>query len=303
MTNQIVRFKNDAGVEVQVTAEDVTRLICPLADEKEVALFLAHCQAHHLDPFTKEAYLIKYDRSKPASIVTNYNVFNARAQRFADYRGIEDGVVILDRDGGIVRRPGSAVYAKALGETLLGGWARVRRDGKEDTYVELALEDYSTGQSKWKTSPGLMINKCAKSAAWRTAYPSEFAGMYSAEEMDQAQAGAAPVVEVPAVVEEAPRMRPVDELSPVRARFRDFTAATGLDPAAATTVLCERAGVDDLSQATPAQIADLCAWMDAQGPGHEPVPADDTPGDDGLREFMHEYGPHRMAQAGEEEVF
>ena len=262
MANEIARFKSDAGVEVTVTPEKVRELICPMADPQEVQLFIAHCAAHRLDPFTKEAYLIKYDASKPASIVTNYNVFNARAQEHADYLGIEDGVVVLTKDGEVVHRKGSAVYARQLGEQLLGGWATVRRDGKDDTYVELALDDYSTGRSKWRTSPGLMINKCAKSAAWRTAYPREFDGMYSREEMDQAIDGQAAAVPVEARVEPARPAPRADALTPVRARFHAFMAATGLDSAGAAAALCAKAGVPDLSEATEAAAAELCAWMD-----------------------------------------
>ena len=264
MNSQIVKFTTDTGQAIEITPQDVTKLICPNANQKEVALFLAHCAAHKLDPFTKEAYLIKYG-DNPASIVTNYNVFNARANKFDDYLGIEDGVVILSKDGQIHRRQGSAVYSK-LKETLLGGWARVKREGKGDTYVELALEDYDTHQAKWKTSPGLMINKCAKSAAWRTAYPSEFNGMYSAEEMEQAQR--------PAVVEKVERVQ--DDLTPVRARFKDFKAAAGIeDNGQAMAALCAYAGVSDLAKATPAQIADLCAWMDEKiAEPQEPEPVE-----------------------------
>ena len=89
MTEQIVKLKSDARLEVQVTAQDVRDLICQRATEQEVALFLAHCKSHRLDPFTKEAYLVKYG-DKPAAIITNYTVFNARAQMHDDYLGIED---------------------------------------------------------------------------------------------------------------------------------------------------------------------------------------------------------------------
>ena len=265
---QIVKFKNDAGAEIEITPQDVTALICPQANKKEVALFLAHCAAHRLDPFTKEAYLIKYG-DNPASIVTNYNVFNARAQRFEDYLGIEDGVVILTRDGHISRRQGSAVYGKALGETLLGGWARVKRRNKEDTYVELSLDDYTTGRSKWKTSPGLMINKCAKSAAWRTAYPSEFNGMYSAEEMEQAQAPQPVEAEAVEPVE-APAPQPTPrpqatgaDLGPIKDRFEAFQAAVGGDRTAANHAICDFNGVRSMRALTDEQVAATAAYMDA----------------------------------------
>ena len=265
--SQIVKFTNDAGQAVEITPRDVTALICPNADQKEVALFLAHCAAHKLDPFTKEAYLIKYG-DKPASIVTNYNVFNARAQKFDDYVGIEDGVVIMSKDGSIHRRPGSAVYTK-LHETLLGGWARVKREGKGDTYVELALEDYDTHQAKWKTSPGLMINKCAKSAAWRTAYPSEFNGMYSAEEMEQAQAPQPVEAEAVEPVE-APAPQPTPrpqatgaDLGPIKDRFEAFQAAVGGDRTAANHAICDFNGVRSMRALTDEQVAATAAYMDA----------------------------------------
>ena len=261
--NEIVRFKNDAGQQVEITPADVTGLICPAADRKEVALFLAHCAAHRLDPFTKEAYLIKYDASKPASIVTNYNVFNARAQRFPDYRGIEDGVVFIGADGKVHHRKGSAVYSGApLNERLLGGWAKVYREGMEPTYVELALADYSTGRSKWKTSPGLMINKCAKSAAWRTAYPTEFNGMYSAEEMDIEAETAAPAPARGAG--DAPARAGGADLAPVRARFTGFREACGLSADAAMAAICAKAQKPSMDDLTPADVAEVCAWMDAK---------------------------------------
>lgn len=271
MTEQIVKFKSDAGLEVQVTAQDVRDLICKKATEQEVALFLAHCKSHRLDPFTKEAYLVKYG-DKPAAIITNYNMFNARAQMHDDYLGIEDGVVILTKDGSVEHRQGSAVY-KALKETLLGGWAKVLRKDKEPTYVELALDDYTTGLAKWKTSPGLMINKCAKSAAWRTAYPGEFNGMYSAEEMDQATQ---PPVEVSAKVEPA---RPSDPLQPVRDLFPTFRAALNLSTDAAMGAICAQAGVTSMQQIGADAAPGIVAWMRQRieelptEPVQEPAPA------------------------------
>ena len=291
MNGEIVRFKNDAGQEVQITPQDVTGLICPLADQKEVALFLAHCAAHKLDPFTKEAYLIKYDPSKPASIVTNYNVFNQRAQRFPDYRGIEDGVVFLSADGKVRHRKGSAVYTRQpLNEVLLGGWAKVYREGMEPVYVELALSDYSTGRSKWKSSPGLMINKCAKAAAWRTAYPSEFNGMYAAEEMDQAQEGSveveAEVRPVPEPAQEQPRRSA--HLQPIRDLFKEYAAACGGKDAALANLL-GFTGAESMEGIAPDQVAEARDMMrkviemaraqaaPQPAPGPEPAPVYEEP--------------------------
>ena len=180
-----IAFTDDVGANITVTADDVHNLICPNADQKEVSLFLQLCKSQRLNPFVKDAYLVKYG-SNPAQMITNYQVFNRRACRNENYAGIENGVVVL-RNGEIVHKDGSAVY-KAAGETLLGGWAKVHfKDNRKPAYAEVALDDYSTGKSNWSKMPGVMIEKCAKAAAWRLAFPDDFQGMYVSEEMQQAQ--------------------------------------------------------------------------------------------------------------------
>lgn len=180
-----IAFTDDVGANITVTADDVRNLICPNADQKEVSLFLQLCKSQRLNPFVKDAYLVKYG-SNPAQMITNYQVFNRRACRNDNYAGIENGVVVL-RNGEIVHKDGSAVY-KAAGETLLGGWAKVHfKDNRKPAYAEVALDDYSTGKSNWQKMPGVMIEKCAKAAAWRLAFPDDFQGMYVSEEMQQAQ--------------------------------------------------------------------------------------------------------------------
>lgn len=180
-----IAFTDDVGANITVTADDVRNLICPDADQKEVSLFLQLCKSQRLNPFVKDAYLVKYGNN-PAQMITNYQVFNRRACRNENYAGIENGVVVL-RNGEIVHKDGSAVY-KAAGETLLGGWAKVYfKDNRKPAYAEVALDDYSTGKSNWSKMPGVMIEKCAKAAAWRLAFPDDFQGMYVSEEMQQAQ--------------------------------------------------------------------------------------------------------------------
>lgn len=180
-----IAFTDDVGANITVTADDVRNLICQNADQKEVSLFLQLCKSQRLNPFVKDAYLVKYG-SNPAQMITSYQVFNRRACRNENYAGIENGVVVL-RNGEIVHKDGSAVY-KAAGETLLGGWAKVYfKDNRKPAYAEVALDDYSTGKSNWSKMPGVMIEKCAKAAAWRLAFPDDFQGMYVSEEMQQAQ--------------------------------------------------------------------------------------------------------------------
>lgn len=250
--NQIVKFTDDSGASIQITPDDVRKYVCESATEKEVGLFLQLCQTQHLNPFVKEAYLVKYG-SAPASMITNYQVFNRRACKDANYNGIKSGVVVMGKTGAVEHRRGSAVY-KQLGEELLGGWAESYfKDGREPAYSELALADYSTGKSNWAKMPGVMIEKCAKAAAWRLAFPDVFQGMYTAEEMAQAE---------PQQAQPEPT-RPVD-LQPVRELFRPFCEAKGMTPAEGMEAVCAAVGATDMHSMSQSQARRARSWMEEE---------------------------------------
>lgn len=261
MSSEIIEFKDDAGMPVRFTSQDIRERLCPNATDSELALCVELCNRQHLNPFTKEVYLVKYG-SAPASIITAYQVFNRRANRQESYGGIKSGVVVM-REGQIVKKRGSAVY-KQVGEQLLGGWAEVQfKDGKEPAYVELALTDYSTGKSNWAKMPGVMIEKCAKAGAWRLAYPDEFGGMYTGEEMGQK-------VErdmgVGAQTVKAESVEPVVDLQPVRDLFKPFMAATALDSAGAMAAICAAVGCTSgsMHDMTLMQARRAASWMEEE---------------------------------------
>ncbi len=275
MGSEIIEFKDDAGMPVKFTSQDIRERLCPNATDGELALCVELCNRQHLNPFTKEVYLVKYGNA-PASIITSYQVFNRRANRQQNYGGIKSGVVVL-RDGEVVKKRGSAVY-KQVGEQLLGGWAEVQFvDGKEPAYVELALTDYRTGKSNWAKMPGVMIEKCAKAGAWRLAYPDEFGGMYTGEEMDQKvaqdmRAGTQAV--------EAESVEPVaDPLQPVRDLFRPFMAATGLDSAGAMAAICAAVGCasGSMHDMTLMQARRAASWMEEEIAARKAQPAPAAP--------------------------
>lgn len=76
---------------------------------------------------------------------------------------------------------------------MLGGWCRITyvRNGKEFTaYKEVALSEYDKNMANWKSKPATMINKVAVSQCCREAFPRDFQGTYSEDEM--VAAGAIP---------------------------------------------------------------------------------------------------------------
>ncbi len=66
--------------------------------DQEVVMFLNLCRYQHLNPFLREAYLVKYGNS-PATIVTGKDAFMKRAKRNTKYKGFQAGVVVLTDKG------------------------------------------------------------------------------------------------------------------------------------------------------------------------------------------------------------
>lgn len=179
--NTTIQFRDEAGNDIKISQQDVLQFICDKATPQEVVFFMELCRSQKLNPFRREAYLVKFGNS-PAQMITAEVVFERRANAHPDYEGMEHGIVYLDKNGAIQKREGTATY-KAAGETLVGGWCRVHRKGRIDSYAEVSLDEYNKNQSLWKTMPGAMINKCARATALRLAFPSDFQGMYLSEEM------------------------------------------------------------------------------------------------------------------------
>ncbi|MBP3930901.1 MAG: phage recombination protein Bet [Peptostreptococcaceae bacterium] len=149
--------------------------------DQEVVMFIELCKAQKLNPFIREAYLIKFGNS-PANIVVGKDVFFKRANRNPDYEGMRAGIVVVTKDGEVKEREGSL---KAPGETLIGGWCEVYVKYKKHPIKSVvSLEEYSKSQSTWKSMPMVMIRKVAMVTALREAFPEDLQGMYDASEIN-----------------------------------------------------------------------------------------------------------------------
>ena len=196
------------GQHFTVSFGDVRDFICPKATDAECKIFLETCKQYHLNPFTKEAYLIHYDNKNDdtaSTIVLGKNCYLQMAERHPDYDGFEAGVIVMTADGQLLNREGSIVYDGNGGETLLGGWAKVyRKDRTRASYEEVKLSEYDTGKSLWNGKKATMIRKVALVHALREAFPSTFGALYDESEVRVDADGAAR--EVPS--EELPVLDP-----------------------------------------------------------------------------------------------
>ena len=92
--------------------------------DEEVVMFLSLCKFQHLNPFLREAYLIKYGDRQPATMVVGKDVFLKRAKKQPEFVGLQGGVIIkVNETGDIIDREGT--FYEKDSETLVGGWAKI----------------------------------------------------------------------------------------------------------------------------------------------------------------------------------
>ena len=166
--------------EVQATPDMLRELShAPRATDFELYTFIQMCKAQGLNPFLREAYLIKYGDS-PATIVTGKETFTQRAEAHPAFDGIETGVIVQRGDAVEYLTGGFHLDS----DKLVGGWARVhRKDRKIPLEKSVAFTEYTTGRSLWNSKPATMIEKVAIVQALRDAFPTDFAGLYDSSEI------------------------------------------------------------------------------------------------------------------------
>lgn len=188
MTTDLVFKYEAAGHPVELDFDVVKQFIAGDANITlpEFRMFGELCKVRGLNPFLKEAYLIKYG-SQPAQLIVSKDVILRRADEHPQYDGMEDGIIV-SRDGNVDYRTGCCMYQ---GEMLIGAWARVHR--KDRTYPTFIAVNFNEVANKkgdgslnamWGGKGAMMCNKVAKVRALREAFPRDFSGMYDESEYD-----------------------------------------------------------------------------------------------------------------------
>ena len=171
--------------------------------EGDCLRFMNLCRGRELNPWTGDCFMIGFDSNNGPSfeLITSYQALLKRAERSPNFDGLEGGVVVQVGDT-LEQREGSLV---SKGETVVGGWSKAWRTDRRIAHTAIVdLKTYSTGRSRWGVDPAGMIQKVAKAAALREAFPNTVGGLYVQEEMEHVRAEAeviapariaAPVVE------------------------------------------------------------------------------------------------------------
>jgi phage recombination protein Bet len=151
--------------------ELIKKTVAKGATDLELELFLHACKRTGLDPLMKQIYCIK--RGDKMAMQTGIDGYRLIADRTGKYAGSDEPQYMVGADG--FPDVASVTVTKMI-------------DGVPCKFSASARwKEYCQDSSPmWKKMPFLMLGKCAEALALRKAFPAELSGVYTHEEMMQA---------------------------------------------------------------------------------------------------------------------
>lgn len=154
----------------------VKRTVAQDATDDELRLFLHDCGRRGVHPLDRLIHFTK--RGGKYVPITSIDFMRSRAAATGEYAGNDNPVFVYgDPD------------AKHPTESTVTVWRMVQ--GTRCAFTATARwSEYNPGQGldfMWKKMPHVLLSKCAEALALRKGFPQEVAGLYAAEEMDQAK--------------------------------------------------------------------------------------------------------------------
>lgn len=240
-----VVYRDSNGQEVSLSRYIINRYLAPTAEftEEECWGLIGLAKARGLNPVVKDVYFVRYQGTP--QIIVSRDYYEKRANQNVNYRGKENGIVVLNRKEEIEYRAGTIMLK---GEELLGGWCRVYMANLEHPvftsvqFDEAAKTKDGKLTATWATMPKTMIEKVAIVRALRSAMTEEFGNTYIADELGMEESDlSAEVADVPGNATEpapeptpAPKAAPapapkktVKKAEPVEAEFMEVDESTG----------------------------------------------------------------------------
>ena len=257
---EMVRQEEWSAERVDLLARTVAKGATP----DELELFLQVCRRTGLDPFARQIYAIKRkvkvegtkDQWRDSLVFqTGIDGYRLIAERTGQYDG-QDPVLWCGPDG---------KWADVWLSADLPAAARVGvyRKGVPRPFVAVALfceyrQLTSAGglTTMWESKGALMIGKCAEALALRKAFPQELSGVYTHEEMQQADNAPQPPAPPPPAPPKPPsfsqRLATAETPEAVQAALQDYLAGLKDDAGRPKRVAAaEQAAAKRLRELTP----------------------------------------------------
>lgn len=186
----LVAFEPDKLTLAEVTTLKTT--FAKGATDAEFAMFLEVCKFAGLNPFLRQVHFVK--RGEVGTIQVGIDGYRTMAEETGEYAGQDEPTYQYNEDG-----------------TLNAATVRVYRKGWDHPigatafWAEYAQVFNGKLGNVWEKMPHVMLGKCAEALALRKAFPRRMSGVYTDEEMQQADTveGKARVIAAPAPIRAA----------------------------------------------------------------------------------------------------
>lgn len=208
--------------------ELLKRTIARGATDDEMALFKAICEQSGLNPFARQIYMVKrWDSREKREIMTtqtSIDGFRLIADRTGKYEG-QTAPVWCGPDGQWrdVWIPDDPPVAAMVGVFKTGCREPFKSIAKFTEYVQADRDGQPV--SMWRKMPANQLAKCAEALSLRKAFPQELSGLYTADEMGQADRDGSSSDTVIIPPPEAPPQAPQQSTVRPWSNFKEMIAA------------------------------------------------------------------------------
>lgn len=151
----------------------IRRTVAKDSTDDEFAMFLARAQTTRLDPMARQIHFVK--RGGVGVIQVGIDGYRLIADRTGLYAGNDEPIFVEDEKG--LPTKATITVWKFVGGVRCAFTAAARWS----EYVPEGNQGFL-----WKKMPHTLLGKCAEALALRKAFPQELSGMYTDEEMHQA---------------------------------------------------------------------------------------------------------------------
>lgn len=184
--SNIVRHTDALQYRIEFNRERLELLksmFCKDSSDDEFNLFVHACQRTGLDPFMKQIHALKRwdgaSKKNILSIQTGIDGYRLIAERTGKYMPGPEPTYQYDSEGKLFS---STAYIKKL--DARGEWHTIAATAFYDEYVATTKE--GKPNHMWATRPRGQLAKCAEALVLRKGFPADLSGVYTREEMEQA---------------------------------------------------------------------------------------------------------------------
>lgn len=197
----------------EVTSLEAIGVIPPHTPAPVISMYARVCGETRMSPFKRQVYIVKRRQKQGTDFVDRYQIqtgidgFRAIAEETGQYAGSDDAIFVMDSDNKLPLSATVTVYKMVSGERCpFSATAR--------------WSEYYPGDAMgfmWRKMPFTMLAKCAEALALRKSFPARLSGLYTTEEMQQA---------------DREQAKPAPDVQPVETHAIQEAPAAAAEPAA-----------------------------------------------------------------------